>query len=154
MDAKEEKHLIRLESGYSVNTVESPDGDWLTVNAPDGRICLKMILTPDGPAIELHGVSLKLNAQKDVRLKCESLEIHAGKEMILRTGGDLTHIAEKNINVKAGGALQTEAFSQKLRARSGDFEVKAKDDVMIDGERVRLNSPHQPAELKRNEDSK
>ena len=113
-------------------------------------MCLKIQLTDAGPVLELQGVSLKLTAQKDLSLTCESLEINAEKEMIMRTKGDMVQAADRNISIMAKGAMQTNASSQYLRARTGDFEVKANDDVLLDGERVRLNSPRQPAELKKN----
>ena len=133
--------MIRLRSGYTVLTDESDSMESLMVTAPGGRMCLKIQLTDAGPVLELQGVSLKLTAQKDLSLTCESLEINAEKEMIMRTKGDMVQAADRNISIMAKGAMQTNASSQYLRARTGDFEVKANDDVLLDGERVRLNSP-------------
>ena len=62
--------------------------------------------------------------------------------------GDIQDYAKGNIETKAGGTIQTEAFSHRLESRTGDFEIEANDDVLLNGERVRLNSPRTPAENK------
>lgn len=145
MDEKKKTGMIKFDSGYTVKTNESESEGTLTVHAPDGRLCLKVVLTPAGPVIEMESVSLKLVAQKELSLQCESMEIQTEKDMTVKAGGSLIHTARENINLTAAGMIRTDAFTQRLSARRGDFEVQANDDVMLDGERIRLNSPKSPS---------
>lgn len=115
-----------LRFGYALEVVEGARADLLQLAAPDGRLCLTIRLDPAGPQVEVHGATLAVSAQKSLRLACESLEIEV----------------ETDISMRAGGTIQTEGFSQVVRARRGDVHVVANDDVRIDGERVHLNSPY------------
>ncbi len=140
---------IRLKSGYSLEALEIPDAEILRIKAPDGRICLNITLTPEGPAVELSGVSLEVATQGDLKLNCQRMEINAEKEIAIRSGGDLSQVSQGNIRVEAEGTIETEGFSQRLRARLGDIEATANDDVMLHGERIRLNSPRPPIESRK-----
>jgi hypothetical protein len=122
-----------LKSGYTVESVEENLSDVLHIMASDGKLCLRIVLTPEGPVVELQSVSLVISAEKDIRLRADSLEIETKKDLSIKAGGDIVQYAEGNI--------ETEAFAQRILARRGNIAVKANDDVMIDGERIRLNSP-------------
>lgn len=128
-----------LKSGYTVESVEENLSDVLHIRASDGKLCLRIVMTPTGPVVELQSLSLVLAAEKDIQLKCDSLEIQTRKDLTIKSGGDIRQAAE--------GKFETEAFSQRIVARRGDIAVKANDDVMMDGERIRLNSPR-PFEVK------
>lgn len=126
-------HNLVLKSGYTIESVEENLSDVLHIRASDGKLCLRIVLTPEGPVVELQSVSLVISAEKDIRLRADSLEIETKKDLSIKAGGDIVQYAEGNI--------ETEAFAQRIVARRGNIAVKANDDVMIDGERVRLNSP-------------
>lgn len=128
-----------LASGYAIEADSTPHHETIRVMAPDGRICLKMTLTPDGPLLELSGVSLAVSAQRDIQIRCESLGIHTQTALTLSSGGDLDLVAR--------GELRSEAVAQYHHATLGDIEMNANDDVMLNGERIRLNSPRTPTEL-------
>ena len=97
----------------------------LQLRAPDGRICLKITLTPSGPEVEIASAALSIATSGDVKVACERFAVDARGGIALRAGGD----------------LETEGFAQRHRATRGDITLKANDDVTLDGERVRLNSP-------------
>lgn len=124
---------IQLSGGYVMETDAEDRPRDLSIRAPDGRVCLKVILTPDGPVVELDSVSLSIAARGDLKMSCDNLQIDADNSLALNAGGDLS--------LSAGGELRTEGFSQMIRARRGEVRVKANDDVTLDGERIRLNSP-------------
>ncbi len=128
---------MTLASGY---TLESPDrASILHVRAPDGRICLRLTLLPEGPMVELTSASLSIASQGDVRVDCQRFEVQAREGMTLQSG--------KNIETRAEGEHIAEAFGHRVQARRGDVHLQANDDVLLDGERVRLNSPRAPAEI-------
>jgi phage gp45-like len=132
--------LLRSDTGYTVASQSRPEGDLLTVVAPDGRLCLRIELLPEGPVLEVRGQALRLASAGELRLDCERLTINATRATSIRTG-ELHEVVEGDARLEVGGVIDTEGHSQRLRARRGDVELAANDDVVIDGERVRLNSP-------------
>jgi len=144
----------RLESGEPLATAETPlpnnsraltylDGGYalhyqrgsaiLDVHAPDGHICVRLTLAPEGPRIEVLGASLALHAEREIHLSCQRFAVDASEGITLRSGADL--------EVQAEGAMVSEGFSQRIVARHGDLIAIANDDIALDGERIRLNSP-------------
>jgi hypothetical protein len=135
--------LLTSVSGYQVRSIESgasPGQDLMTVTAPDGRLCLSIALRPEGPVVEVYAESLRLASHGVLRLDCDRLEINAARETVLRTGALQQDVAG-DVRTRAGGVVDVEAHAQHLRARLGDIELRANDDVSLDGERVLLNSP-------------
>ncbi|MBZ5708403.1 hypothetical protein [Nannocystis pusilla] len=132
---------MTFRAGYSLESLAGPRGDVLSIKAPDGKIFLKISLLPEGPAVELQSVSLAVAATGDLSLDCRRLAIHAEDGVAIHTGGDLVQVAQGDVRVAAGGVIDSEGHAQHLRARRGDVQLTANDDVALDGERVRLNSP-------------
>lgn len=122
-----------LRSGYAVDVVEGGGHEVLRLRAPDGRICLKIALSPAGPEVELSSVGLSIVSDGDVRVACDRFQVEARSGLTLATGGDL--------QARAEGDLETEAFAQRHRALRGNVALVANDDVTLDGERIRLNTP-------------
>jgi hypothetical protein len=131
---------IITRTGYMLNLRDHGSADVLTVAAPDGQLCLRVVLGPDGPMVEVQAASLRLTASADIRVDCERLELNARERMTLR-GGEVRAVADRDFRVQAGGLIESEAFAQTHRARLGNIELKANDDVALDGEQIRLNSP-------------
>lgn len=136
-----------LVSGYVVETEAAPPDEMLRVFAPDGRLCLKMTLTPEGPLLELSGVALAVTAQRDIQIRCERLDIQTQHGLLLKAGGDLQLMSQGDTHMVSAGDLQSEAIAHHYRATLGDIEMTANDDVLLNGERIRLNSPRTPTEL-------
>jgi hypothetical protein len=135
---------LALRSGYAVEAREGASQNLLLLKAPDGRICLTIRLLPEGPRVEIESESLAVSARGAIAIDCEELSIHARRDIALTAGGDLTQAADGAMRVRAEGPIETEGFSQTIRSRRGDVSVVANDDVTLDGERVRLNSPNLP----------
>lgn len=131
-----EGSTLALRSGYSIQAIESPQANVVHLKAPDGRICVTISLRPEGPAVEVRAGSLSIAAEGDLSIDCARLSMRAEEDISIRAGRDVSMSAE--------GALKTEAFSQHIKARLGDVRVEANDDVRLDGERIRLNSPPPP----------
>jgi hypothetical protein len=119
--ADEARTEVTLRGGYRVETSESAADSRLDVYAPAGGIILRMRLLPEGPVLEIEGVSLSVATRGDLRLSAERLLLTARGDAEIACGGNLT-----------------------LRAETGDVRIKANDDVRLDGERIALNSPDPP----------
>ncbi len=136
--------IATLASGYRL-TSSGPSvrqQDLITLTAPDGRVCLSVALRPEGPLVEVHAQSLSVASEGVLRLDCDRLEIQAPGGTSLNTGSLVQDIAG-DVRTRAGGVIESEAHAQRLHARRGDVALSANDDVTLDGERVRLNSPRE-----------
>jgi hypothetical protein len=141
--------LATLASGYRL-TASGPSAgeqDLITLTAPDGRVCLSVALRPDGPVVQVHAQSLAVTSDGVLRLDCDRLEIQAPGGTSLRTGSLEQEIAG-DLRTRAGGVIESEAHAQRMHARRGDVALSANDDVTLDGERVRLNSPREATPIR------
>lgn len=125
------RELVHLDHGYRLRYSERARA--LELHAPDGRMCVQIVLAPEGPRIELHAASLAVRTERELAIECDRLDIRTAAGLSLKTGGDL--------DLGAAGRLRSEAFAQHHIARRGDIQLQANDDVQLDGERIRLNSP-------------
>jgi len=123
---------LALPSGYGL-TVHTDGGEKLELHAPDGRVCLRVVLTKDGPMVELETASLSIVSHGAMRLAARDVQIDAADGLAIRSGGD--------VSIESLGDFTTKALSQTIEASRGEVRVRASDDVRVDGERIRLNAP-------------
>jgi hypothetical protein len=132
--------ILSSASGYHISAQGEGGRELVTVTAPDGRLCLSIALGAEGPVVEVHAQALRFASQGLLRLDCDRLEINAARETVLRTGALVQDVVGE-VRTRAGGVVDAEAHSHRLRSRLGDIQLCANDDVSLDGERVLLNSP-------------
>ncbi len=97
----------------------------------DGKARLHIEVTPDGPVLHLEGAGLKVEVHGDLSLTADRLALVGRRELSLRSGGDLVMHAQQDIH--------SEARIQNIKADLGNVNVKANDDVRLNGERVMVN---------------
>jgi hypothetical protein len=97
----------------------------------DGALCLTILVTPEGPVIQLDTGNVTLQVSGALAIDAQSIALRSREGITLDAEGDAT--------VRVAGHLQTEARSQAITARRGDVAVYANDDVRLDGERIRMN---------------
>jgi len=124
--------------GYAVRV---PQGDLIEVVAPSGELCLSIRLDAAGPVVEVRAAALRVAAQGDLVLNCDRFEVNARQDIALISGGGIAQDAHGDVVIRADGEIATEADGQQHRARRGNVDIRANDDVMLDGERVMLNGP-------------
>jgi hypothetical protein len=115
-DNGDSRRELELASGRSVvcrSVAESCDE--VTIRGPAGGVLLEVALTPSGPVLRFHAAELQLDCQGSFKVQCERFEV--------RTTGDIVE--------QAGGEIS-------LEARRGNVDLRANDDVNLNGERVRL----------------
>lgn len=108
-----------------------PDADVLRVEGMDGRLRVAVTVTAAGATIELDGADLAIRSSGELSIDAQKLSLRGREEVTIESGGD--------VEVRAEGALRTEAHEQRHVARRGDHSVYANDDVRLDGERIRMN---------------
>ena len=129
---------LALPSGYSVNV--DADGEQLVVRAPGGKVCVRIALTPEGPQVEIEAGSIALRSAGESALSGSRLTLEGREGIVLRSGTDMS--------IDVDGAMRSTALEHHIEATTGNIHVEANDDVKVDGERIRLNSP-EPATLRR-----
>lgn len=105
--------------------------DRLQILAPDGRLRLTIEVTERGPVLSFEGPALTLCASGEMAFEAERLTLHGRKGVCVTTGGDLV--------LDAAGDLASRARIQDVEARLGNVNVRANDDIRLNGERVMVN---------------
>lgn len=129
--ASEEGQELELRGEQRLRLERGPDGDLIQLCDARGRLTLSIQVTDSGPVLRFEGGGLRIQAAGELTLEAEELHLHGRAGLDLTTGGDLALVAD--------GDLASEARIQEIRARLGNVNIAANDDVRIDGERVMVN---------------
>jgi hypothetical protein len=84
-----------------------------------------------GNIIRFCGGGLTVAVDGQLALRADAISLQAQTAMDISSGG--------SIGVRAEGDIVSEARAQIIRASAGDVRVVANDDVVMDGERIKLN---------------
>jgi hypothetical protein len=117
-------------SGREVVLHGSPQ-DRLVVRGPTGQVELSVRFTEEGPVLSFSGAAIDLVSPGAVNLDCGSLRVRSRDGIALETNGDIVQNAK--------GAHRAEADDVSIRSRVGNLQLAANDDVIVEGERIRLN---------------
>lgn len=121
---------IEFVGGQRLLIERSEDEGMLTLTAPSGDVAFSVRITPSGPVLRFeHG--LRIEAAGPLELAGRNLALHGDEGLTIHSGGDAT--------IDAAGDLSITARVQQIKARLGNVDVKANDDIRLTGERVRLN---------------
>ncbi|MCI5120343.1 MAG: hypothetical protein D3908_03945 [Candidatus Electrothrix sp. AUS4] len=103
----------------------------LNIVNPDEYVLLSVQVTEDGPVLQIAGNKLQIKAEGELSIDAEKISIHGRDSMTLTTGGDA--------KIQADGDLTSSGRIQTINAALGNVNIKANDDVKLNGERVRAN---------------
>lgn len=106
---------LHLVSGRRISATACGTEDLLEVFAPDGRMVLKVRLTESGPVMVLEGCRLELTAAESIALQAPQIDIKAGK----------------NTAITSGGTVQIDATEA--------MDIHSDEDVRVVGKFIRLN---------------
>jgi hypothetical protein len=125
------KQIIELVADQQLVVEKVHDDNILNIVGSNGLVTLSIQVTPEGPLLRIEGSSLAIQATGNLAIDAKHVVIQGREGMALATGGD--------VHIKADGDFHSTARVQKITAELGDVDVKANDDVKLDGERIRLN---------------
>lgn len=134
----DQPNLPALQHGYAMRV---PRSDVIEIVAPGGGVCLSIRLDPAGPMVEVHAASLRVATEGELVLDCDRFEVNARTDISLISAGGIVQDAHGDVIVRADGEIASEAAGQQHHARLGSVDIRANDDVMLEGERVKLNGP-------------
>ena len=117
-------HVLELEQG--------PGDNVLRILTPDGKAGLSITIGPDGIRVDVRGGDLSLHAEGALSIDADRLALRGRSGVSIESDGDAS--------LKVAGDLHSEARIQNIRARLGNVNVQANDDVKLNGERIRLNT--------------
>ncbi len=138
MSDSDRPNLPTLFHDYAVRV---PRGDLIEIVSPAGQLCLSIRLDVTGPIVEVRAASLQVATRGDLVVDCDRFELNARRDIALVSAGGIAHDAHGDVVIRADGEIATEGAGLQHRARRGNVDIQANDDVMIDGERVMLNGP-------------
>ncbi len=130
---------VEFDTGRKIIMGSSARGDLLIVENPEGFTELSVIFTGSGPVLNFQSAKINLRSDGDLSLDCENLVVNASCHMKIKTGGDLVHEIEGEIKTQAKGKTTHKARAVDIESDLGNVKIKANDDVLLDGERIRLN---------------
>jgi hypothetical protein len=116
------RHVLRIE--------RTDEGGVLRLQTADGHQPLEIEISDAGPVLRLRS-PLAIALDGGLCIDAETVALRARGGMQLSSGGAL--------DLKAGGALRTSGRTQEIGATLGDVRVTAHDDVVVDGEQIKLN---------------
>jgi hypothetical protein len=138
---------LTLPSGRSIEATSEGGEETVRILASSGACVLTVRLTDEGPVLRFEGASLELAATRKLELSCEELSVRASGGAAIHVGGDLDERVQGSARRSVRGAATTTARSVDLEASPGGIELRANDDVRVQGERVLLNSDDPPMPL-------
>lgn len=97
----------------------------------DGTTCLTIRVGAGGTVIELGGGPVALNVEGDLAISSRRLHLHGREEVAISSDADIRVEAAENSSIRAK--------RQEIVSTRGNLKASANDDVLIDGERIRMN---------------
>lgn len=121
---------IKLPGGQHLQLSFDGDDTILKVNAT-GKTLVSIRVTKEGAELSFED-GLQLRTQGNLSLDGDRVTFRAREELRLESEGE--------VNISAKGDLNTEGRIQNIRAKLGNVNVKANDDVKLRAERILLNT--------------
>jgi hypothetical protein len=129
---------IALPGGRSIALTD--DKHVLRIADQHGAIELEVELRDTGPVVRVRAAALQVETSGPLLLGCERFELRAREGIRLASDGDFIANAGGDLDLRASGLAHCEGKAVRIRARNGEAQIEAQDDVRLEGERVLLNS--------------
>jgi hypothetical protein len=130
-DAPGASASLALIAHHTLALHRTPTADTVRLLTPDGAAAISITISAAGITLDVAGADLTLRTTGTLALHADHLSLHGEKGVAITTAADAT--------IVAAGTLHTEARAQTLRATHGSVDVKANDDITLEGERIKLN---------------
>ena len=125
--------VIALSHHHVLEIHHGAEDNILRILSPDGIAGLAITISARGITLNVTGGNLTLQTTGALAIDAEKLSLHGRVGVTVSSGGDAS--------LQVAGEFNAEAHTQNIRARLGNLNLRANDDVCLDGEKIRLNSP-------------
>ena len=105
--------------------------DILRLLGNEGETSLTIEVTERGTILRFSGAALTFQAGGNLSIEADRISLHGRSGLSLTSGGD--------VRILTPADLRSEARIQTVKATLGNVNIKANDDVRINGERVMVN---------------
>lgn len=122
---------LELIGGQRLQLERLPDANVLKVLGPGGAVKLTIYVTPSGPVLHIDGDGLEIRCSGALAIDAQHLILRGREGLELSTDGDAAVRCKRDLHVDA----RAQSFSAEL----GDVKICANDDVILNGERIRMN---------------
>jgi hypothetical protein len=138
---------VPLSHGGSAAIERAEAADRIVVRSREGTVTLTVELGPAGPKLHFSSAEVVLEASRTLALRAETVELHAGRDLLTRVGGDARAEIAGQRHTRIAGADHLEAHTLETQANEGEIVLRAREDVRIDAEHIGLNDDPCPGPL-------
>jgi hypothetical protein len=129
---------IKLPAGNTL--LVDKDANELKLLGKDQVLQLTIKIKEEGLVVNVNASQLNITGTDELNLSSKKINIEASEQINIKSNGNLVQQIGKDCLTETGGTNKNIARIQKLTASLGNVEIKANDDVKLDGESVKLNS--------------
>lgn len=104
-----------------------------------GELQLEITMNPKGLVVNLNAAELNINASEELNMSAKKVNINASEQINIKTKGNLVQQIDKDLLTEVGGTNKQIAQVQKITATLGGVNIKANDNITLQGEQVLLN---------------
>ena len=129
--------IIKFTSGNTL-FIDETNGE-IKLHNSKNELQLVINISDKGLIINANVAELNLTAIEQLNLSSKKINIQASEQLNMKAVGNLVIEAGKDCLIEVAGTNKNIARVQQLTAKLGNVEIKANDDVKLDGESVKLN---------------
>jgi hypothetical protein len=120
--------VLELMGDQQLLIQRNPESDVVQLVTCKGQVNLSVYATKEGSLLRLNGVGLTIETTGALSINAERIAIHGRDGVVISSGADA--------EIKAAGELTTHAQGQNISAALGNINIRANDDVKLEGERM------------------
>jgi uncharacterized protein (DUF2345 family) len=113
--------------------------DEIKLLGKDQELQLVISIKKEGLIVNVNASQLNINSTDELNLSSKKINIEASEQINIKSEGNLVQQIAKDCLTETAGTNKNIARVQKLTATLGNVEIKANDDLRLDGEKVLLN---------------
>ena len=139
---------VATEKQKEIFSIKFPAGNTLIVDKLSGELkllgkhqTLQLVIRikNEGLEVDINASQLNIHAAEELTLSSKKVNIAASEQLNIETPGNLVMEIGKDCLTQVAGTNKNIAQTQRIVADLGNVELKANDDIRLDGERVLLN---------------
>ncbi len=87
--AETETRDVYLQNGRTLTIGQHASGELVEIRSSAGQVEVRIVLTEQGPVLQMESVRLELHAEEKIELASKRVEIKASEEMEIEAKADL-----------------------------------------------------------------
>ena len=129
----------QIDLDYDLTLVHDANNHSLNIISESGETHVCIHYLPNG-MLEITSKRIQIVADEQLKFSAPHVDIHADKNLKISSSGYISTSVSQDALIEVKGQQINKAHTQFIKSTHGNIEVRANDDVKIDGERIKLNS--------------